>query len=181
MTTRRTMLAAITGAVLTPAVFGGQAASTTTLILIRHAEKQDGRDPDLSERGRERAEVLAGLLQAAGVTRIFATEYKRTQQTVAPLAAAQGVEVESYAAREPGAFADAMSEDGGGVVVAAGHSNTVPAIARALGVELRDLDDRGFFDESEYERVVILTLHAAGDGPMRAISTLELRMTLEDD
>ena len=44
------------------------------------------KDPDLSDAGRARAESLANVLKDAGITAIYATELKRTQQTAAPLA-----------------------------------------------------------------------------------------------
>jgi len=50
--------------------------SATTLILIRHGEKDlsnpDERDPDLSEAGRERAQTLIHVLGGAGIQEIYA-------------------------------------------------------------------------------------------------------------
>ena len=61
---------------------------STTVFLVRHAEKakDDPRDPTLSDAGRRRAEALDALLVRVDVTHLFATEYKRTQQTLEPLA-----------------------------------------------------------------------------------------------
>ena len=60
------------------------------MFLVRHAERADagmaaakmaGRDPDLSDAGKARANALAAMLKDARITAIFTTEYKRTRQT----------------------------------------------------------------------------------------------------
>src|SRR6185369_15229958 len=61
-----------------------------TIILVRHAEKKDvppeNKDPDLSPAGMARAEELVRMFGDSGVGAIYATQYKRTQQTIKPLA-----------------------------------------------------------------------------------------------
>lgn len=107
-----------------------------TIFLVRHAEKaQDGdaKDPDLSDAGRARAESIAEVLKDAGITAIYATELKRTQQTAEPLARLANVEVTIVPAKETAALiAKLKATDGAALVV--GHSNTVPQILQALGV-----------------------------------------------
>lgn len=89
-------------------------------------------DPDLSEAGRVRAESLAIVLKDAKITSIYATKYKRTQQTAAPLAKALGLTV-SIA---PADAADVVKQLAGakGNVLVVGHSNTVPDVIKGLGV-----------------------------------------------
>jgi len=129
---------------------------TTVVFLVRHAEKgSEGKDPPLTEAGTARAKCLAHMLADAGVTHLFATEYQRTQLTVAPLAAALGLEVVVL----PPADGDALVEhlDGlppNSVAVVAGHSNTVPAIAAALGGGMSDLDDKGYIPHATYDLLV---------------------------
>ncbi|NOT29315.1 MAG: histidine phosphatase family protein [Planctomycetes bacterium] len=153
-------------------------AAQRTVILVRHAEKSsdDPRDPSLSERGRERAQALAELLARAGVKRLVASEYRRTQETLAPLAAALGIAIESTPAREFEALATSLSETpAGATVVVAGHSNTVPLLAARLGAALGDVLDgpQGpALDEQEYDRMFVLTLPPAGSA--LAPSVLEL-------
>src|SRR5205823_9140645 len=69
-------------------LFISSAAAQSTIFIVRHAEKaaSGGDNPDLSEAGRARAETLASMLKDAGVSAIYVTEFKRTQQTAAPLA-----------------------------------------------------------------------------------------------
>ncbi|MCB9184205.1 MAG: histidine phosphatase family protein [Flavobacteriales bacterium] len=107
----------------------------TTVYVVRHAEKLDptDRDSPLSPEGEARARSLAERLDGAGVTRIYATTLVRTQQTVAPLARARGIDpvvldpfaLDSLVAR-------IRTMDHGQVVLVAGHNNTVPGIVQRL-------------------------------------------------
>ncbi len=64
----------------------------TSIFIVRHAEKADAtKDTDLSEAGRSRADILAKTLRDAGITAIYTSEFKRTQETAAPLAKALGI------------------------------------------------------------------------------------------
>ena len=148
-----------------------------TVVLVRHAEKRadDPRDPSLTEAGEQRAAALADLLGAAGVTHLFATEYKRTQETLAPLAARTGLTVTARPAKDLAGLVEALQAlPADALAVVAGHSNTVPLIARALGVEPRDLVDSPagkVLDEAVFDRVYVVT-HARGVRP----ELLELRL-----
>jgi phosphohistidine phosphatase SixA len=150
----------------------------TTIILLRHAEKgtDDARDPELSERGTERAESLAELLEHAGVTHLFASEYRRTQATLAPLAEALGLDVAVVSARSPDEQVAALRAlPAGAVAVVAGHSNTTPALVRALGGKLgRRPESRSgdVLGEDEYGRLFVVVLPPTGRGV--AVQTLEL-------
>jgi len=115
--------------------------------LVRHAETApDGtRDPGLSDAGRQRAEDLAHVLRYARVRAVFATEYRRTQETAAPLARQEGLEttVVPYGSGPLDVYTqglvdrirarlDAPDYDDSEGVVVVGHSNTIPALAEAL-------------------------------------------------
>ncbi len=132
-------------------------ASTTNppfqIFFVRHAEKSknDPRDPDLNEEGRTRAEQLKYHLVEAGITKIYSTEYKRTQQTVAPLAEALGLEVEIYATDLASITEDLKSSTDGNILVV-GHSNTTPKlISKLLGEETYEK-----LDESVYNKLFVL-------------------------
>lgn len=65
--------------------------STTTVIILRHAEVEQGVDnPGLSPAGRLRSKDLVRLLGDVDVTdsvdAVFATRWRRTQETAEPLA-----------------------------------------------------------------------------------------------
>src|ERR1035437_1169744 len=88
---------ALTAAMIPPGLALGAPA---VVILVRHAERDGAMadDPVLTPAGRLRAAELARVVatwKAAGATvkALFASEAKRTQQTLAPLAAATGVAV----------------------------------------------------------------------------------------
>lgn len=111
---------------------------STTVILVRHAEKvaPDG-DPPLSDAGKKRAEILAHTLGEAGVGAIYATPYRRTQETAKPLALRLGLEVRIAGVGNygPDLAAKIRAEHRGQVVVAISHSNTVPELIASLGIE----------------------------------------------
>src|SRR5437868_13626491 len=69
------------------------ASAEPFIVIVRHAEKaaNDPKDPDLSPAGRARAEMLARILLNAEITAIFATEFKRTQETAEPTAKMSGL------------------------------------------------------------------------------------------
>jgi phosphohistidine phosphatase SixA len=121
-------------------------AAQPTVFLVRHAERADSEpgkspsmseDPDLSDAGRARAASLATLLRDAGITAIFTTEYKRTQQTAAPLAKALGLTVTVVSSKNAADLVKqikALVGTGTGNVLVVGHSNTVPEVIKALDV-----------------------------------------------
>lgn len=133
-------LAALAGVLLLAlAVWLLSAASTTTVFVMRHAEKATvpGDDPPLSPAGENRALALAEQFGRApkglGLDCIIVSEFKRTQDTVRPLANRLGIPVIVVPA-EQGATAArrALSEYRGGRVLIVGHSNTVPALIEEL-------------------------------------------------
>ena len=123
-------------------------AGEVVYYLFRHAEKlADSPDPGLTTEGQARAQRLAAMLKDAGVTRIFSSNYKRTKDTVAPLAEATGIEVEIYDPRDlPGFAAELKGMDG--VIIVSGHSNTTPELTAFLsGIETQAME------ETEYDRL----------------------------
>ena len=109
------------------------AAAQSTIFLVRHAEKTAGDDPDLTETGRARAESLANVLKDAGITTIYTSEVKRTQQTAAPLAKSLHLDPTIIPTKDRSALlAKLQSSPGNALVV--GHSNTIPELIKAVGV-----------------------------------------------
>ena len=156
-----------------------------TLILVRHTEKaQDGSrsDPELSEAGRRRAEAFARMFANAGVTSLIHTEYKRTRDTLAPLAERLDLESETIGARDFEPLIERLSAAGADEVIAvAGHSNTIPHIAWRFGCDLPDLEsvevkppiEYGHLRHETYDRVHILT-PGIGEGPKTPARLLDL-------
>ena len=126
------------------------------IYLVRHAEKQTGSDPSLTDAGHQRAVLLADLLADKGVTHIHSTNYRRTLETAAPLAERLGLQVELYDPSDLEAFADTLASMPGAHLVV-GHSNTPPPLAEALGGDPgSDIDEA-----AEYDRLYVITLNAS--------------------
>ncbi|MFT7669391.1 MAG: 2,3-bisphosphoglycerate-dependent phosphoglycerate mutase [Planctomycetota bacterium] len=162
------------GAALKPSgQAGAQKAesSAVSIFIVRHAEKgtDDPRNPSLSAAGAVRAQEVARMFAAARVTHLFATGYKRTQETLAPLAEALGIEVATY---EPGKLVgDLRALAPGSVAVVAGHSNTSPALYKALGAG----PGRALIPKGEFDRLYSVTLVPGTDGELEFVAGVELR------
>jgi hypothetical protein len=91
------MLLVVFGAVIAFGWFATFSRPVTTVILVRHAEKKiepNNPDPDLTPAGEARAQEIARMFRDAGINAIYATQFKRTQQTVKPLANLTGIYLE---------------------------------------------------------------------------------------
>ncbi len=132
------------------------APTSSSIFVVRHAEKADPSDPDtpLSPAGEARAQALAAVLRSKGVRTVFATEFKRTQQTAAPTAKGAGVDVVIINnADRPQLLERARAVPMGEAVLIVGHSNTVPDIVRELsGEEVDGINENEF--NNLYEVVI---------------------------
>lgn len=136
--TYRFTAALIASVLLTPAAVSAQ----HLVIVVRHAERADGgamaaakqTDPLLSAEGEARAKRLAAMLADSGINAIYATEYKRTQDTAKPIAEKLGLKVQIQKGQDTaGLVALLKSSHAKDVVLIVGHSNTMPDIIKALG------------------------------------------------
>lgn len=155
------MLFAILGAVVVFAYFATFSRPVTTVILVRHAEKNiepNNPDPDLSPAGQARAQELARVLGASGVNAIYATNLKRTQQTASPISTQLGVAPNIIDAKGTTDLVNRIvTANRGQTVLVAGHSNTVPAIITALGGgNMSDIPD------NEYDNLYVVTIYKFG-------------------
>jgi broad specificity phosphatase PhoE len=145
--------------VLAPAA----AAAQQTVIIVRHAERADGGagaapmtgapvDPLLSAAGEARAAKLAAMLADSGIKAIYATEFRRTQDTGKPLAERLGIPVQAVAAKDPAALVTRLkTTHPRDTVLLIGHSNTIPELIKSLGgpaVKMRD---------DEYDALYVLS------------------------
>jgi broad specificity phosphatase PhoE len=112
------------------------AGAVPVVFVVRHAEKaaSGGKDPELSDAGQKRANALAAILKDAGLSGIFTTELKRTQQTAAPMANAAHLTPTIIPADDVAALAAKLRGLHGNALVV-GHSSTIPALLTALGIE----------------------------------------------
>lgn len=154
---RLLLAAALSLATVVPAV-------AQTVVIVRHAEKADASaDPLLSEAGQARARALAAELADAHPSLVLTSPLQRTILTAAPAAEHHSAPSEIVSLEGGGAahiaatVARVRALPADATVLIVGHSNTVPAIARALGfAEAADMP------ECEYDRMT--TLHLMGEG-----------------
>jgi phosphohistidine phosphatase SixA len=125
------------------------------IFIVRHAEKASATDPDtpLAMQGEDRALALARLLRSAGVSHVFASHLKRTQQTVEPLVEQRGLTTTIVHADKTAELLTALKGlPPEAVAVVAGHSNTIPDILKGLGITTKvDIKD------DQYGRVFLVT------------------------
>jgi phosphohistidine phosphatase SixA len=116
-------------------LFVSAVAAQSTIFIVRHAEKSgDGdEDPNLSDLGRARADTLANILKDAEISAIYVTEFKRTQQTAAPLAKALRLDTTIVPAKDSAALAMKLLASTGNFLVV-GHGNTIPNLIKGFGI-----------------------------------------------
>ena len=136
------------------ALFVPVGSAQSTVFFVRHAEKAQsgGKDPALSETGVARAERLAEILKDAGITAIYTTEFKRTQQTAAPLAKALGINLRTEPASDITVLVSKL-RDGKENALVVGHGNTIPDLIKALGIATPIN-----IGENDYDNLFIVTL-----------------------
>lgn len=138
------------------------AAQDSVIYLVRHAERSDtptqtmmGSDPPLSKAGHERAQRLASVLRSAGIKHIFTTEFQRTRQTAAPLAAALKIQPVMAPAKDVQTLVTELKQAKEPTLVVA-HSNTLPEILKGLGVS-----QPVTIGEDEYDNLFVVVRHGS--------------------
>lgn len=128
----------------------------TLIIIVRHAEKMDDgtSDPPLSEEGKERAHKLQNLLKSTEVTALFSTPYKRTRQTLEPIAESEGLEIQTYQPTDSEFVNMLKTQMAGQTVLIDAHSNTAPVIVNQLSGSMTYPN----LSESEYDKIWYITL-----------------------
>lgn len=154
-------LFAIFGAVVILGYFSTFSRPVTTVMLVRHAEKRlepNNQDPDLTPEGVERAHEIARMFAGAGINAIYATQYKRTQQTVKPLSERTGIAVTLLDSKQTDELLRRIQTIyRGQTVFIAGHNTTVPAIVSELSGETYPP-----IPENEYDNLYIVTIYRFG-------------------
>lgn len=116
--------------------------TTTTFILLRHAEKDWEIKDRLRPEGEARARDLVEALGSLDITAIYATAYRRNQQTAQPLADHLGLTVQTapkaagyYMPGNTQALLETMmATHAGGIVVWVGNtSGNLSALYKGLG------------------------------------------------
>jgi phosphohistidine phosphatase SixA len=132
-------------------------SSKTKIYLVRHAEKQPGNDPALTEDGNKRAGALVKVLKNKKLQHIYVTQFKRTQMTGDSLRIQLGIDTVQYKADTTGedVYRKILANnEAGKTILIIGHSNTVPKIIKKLGV--RDLTPVTIPD-AEFDNLYLIT------------------------
>lgn len=126
----------------------------TKLILIRHAEKNDSStDPELSEKGKLRAQKLSDLFVDVKIDKLYSTPYNRTKQTLAIVATEKDLKIETYNPSDI-SFSDNLLENNlGKTALIVGHSNTIPNLVNSLINENKYKQ----LEENEFGKIWVLT------------------------
>ena len=138
-----------------------ESQATTTVIFVRHAEKaavpED--DPSLSAAGQRRAaELKRQLVEAdvvAGIDAVYATSYRRTEETARPIAEALELSLNSYDANDTEAIMEhIVRKHKGKIILVVGHSNTLPALIGNMGASKKVPP----IAEDEYDNIYIVSI-----------------------
>jgi 2,3-bisphosphoglycerate-dependent phosphoglycerate mutase len=127
---------------------------TTQYYFIRHAEKADSsKNPDLSEKGLERALEWKALFSAIQFDAVYSTDFKRTLQTIHQIVVEndqllklynpQILDIETF-----------KKETKGKTILIVGHSNTIPKMVNQLIKE----NKYGDIAENQFGNLYIVTL-----------------------
>lgn len=128
-------------------IFSSQVLATNdfTIYLTRHAEKQAGKNPALTQCGQIRAKQLATMLSNTQIKQIYSTSYNRTMATAQPSSTQNQVAIKQYAPNRLAQLAHKLKQDKTTTLVV-GHSNTTPELVRLLSeVHVEDIA------ETEYQ------------------------------
>lgn len=138
-----------------------ESQATTTVIFVRHAEEaaSPADNPGLSAAGKQRAAELARQLVdadvVAGIDAIYSTSYRRTEETVQPVATALNLPITPYDASNTETIMDEIvREHKGKIVLVVGHSNTVPALIGNMGAS-KNVPE---INENEYDNIYIVSV-----------------------
>ena len=101
----------------------------TRLILLRHGERAN---LNLTKQGRARAKLLVRVLADVHIDAIYSPRLKRNLDTVAPLAAARGLNVQYLPTDNP--TAQLMADGAGTTIVWVGNKGNIASIWKALDV-----------------------------------------------
>jgi phosphohistidine phosphatase SixA len=141
----------------------GTWASTTTIILVRHAETANPEigDPELGSAGEARAALLGPFLSDAlpgrQVDHLYSADTRRAQQTAASVANQFKLPINLIAGSDwPGLASRLRREHRGETVVVVGYASTLPSVARQLGVE------RLRYEEADFGSIQVIVVPSPG-------------------
>lgn len=158
-------------AVFCQTALGQEEFKPTTVILVRHAEREDEprTDPPLKKEGVARSQELARILSTANIKAIYTSQFIRTKQTAEPITAKTGVSVTSLTLKPNPANLRQIAEEStaelvnkimqrpGETALVIGHSNWIPDVIKMLGGDVVPT-----IDEKKFDDLFIVTVYGKG-------------------
>jgi broad specificity phosphatase PhoE len=136
----------------------------TTIILIRHADRNNppppDPDPHLNAAGKVRAKKLIHVVGKSGIKAIYRSHFVRAKETAKPLAAFLGISPTEMDA-PPDIRNDILSNHAGETVLVIGHSDTVPDLINLLGAGHVPV-----INDSEYDNLFVVKKFGSGQASM---------------
>ena len=145
-------------------------SNTTTYYLIRHAEKdrtdEKDRNPNLNEKGLERAKKWAQYFKKIDLDAVYSTNYNRTQQTATPTAKDKKLEILNYSPRK---MYDSIFQQNtkGKTVLVVGHSNTTPAFTNKI------LGEKKYGNINDRDNASLFIVTISGDKTTSKVEKVE--------
>ena len=127
---------------------------STIVLIVRHAEKaSEADDSPLTEVGEKRAQALIHVVENAGVTAIYTSQFKRSHDTAKPLSDRFGIAMTELPVnlQNPGDYGKRLAKDilekrAGQTVVVIGHGNTIAATIEGLTGRAAPIGDIAYGD-----------------------------------
>jgi phosphohistidine phosphatase SixA len=126
--------------------------------LVRHAEKDTGFNPVLTPAGYIRAGELYRELKNKKISKIYVSQFRRSQLTSDSLRIYKKTDTLHYTADTTGDYLMnklALQKGPMKNVLIVGHSNTIPVIIKRLGITALDLIMIG---DDEYDNLFLVTV-----------------------
>lgn len=138
-----------------------ESQATTTIIFVRHAEKnlsvED--DPELTEAGQRRVFELTRQMKdadvVAGIDAIYSTHFRRNLATVEPLSELLELPINLYNKNEYESVLETiLDKHKGKIILVVGHSDTLANLMAELGAS----KSVPVIADNEYDNIYIVSI-----------------------
>lgn len=138
-----------------------ESQATTTIIFVRHAEKDLSvkDDPELTEDGQRRAFELTRQMKdadvVAGIDAIYSTPFKRNVATVEPLSKLLELPINLYDKNDYKSVLETILDNHKGkIILVVGHSDTLANLMAELGAS----KSVPTIADNEYDNIYIVSI-----------------------
>ena len=138
-----------------------ESQATTTIIFVRHAEKDLSvkDDPELTEDGQRRAFELTRQMKdadvVAGIDAIYSTPFRRNLATVEPLSELLELPINLYNKNEYESVLETiLDKHKGKIILVVGHSDTLANLMAELGAS----KSVPVIADNEYDNIYIVSI-----------------------